>query len=89
MKYKIRIIRKVEDEKEKAKALFEFVIRFIPEFEVKEEIIVKGPKILEHYVKSFSDKFRELTGKGLKFEEKEEKKEKTDDKEKKATKAEQ
>jgi len=83
LKYKIKIVRKIDDEKEKAKALFEFVFRFVPEFEIKEEIVVRGPKVLEHYVKRFSDKFRELIGKGLKFEEKEEMKANSDAKDKK------
>jgi len=78
LKYKIKIVRKVDDEKEKAKALFEFIFRFVPEFEIKDEIIVKGDKLLEYYVKSFSDKFKELIGKSLKFEEKKTKTDKKD-----------
>ncbi|MCX8159036.1 MAG: FKBP-type peptidyl-prolyl cis-trans isomerase [Candidatus Pacearchaeota archaeon] len=81
LRYKFKIIRKVEDEKEKATALFEFIFRFVPEFEIKEEIVVKGPKIIEYYVKSFNEKFKELIGKELKFEEKKENKKETDKKE--------
>ena len=44
--YKFKIVRKITDEKEKCKCLFELTLKFIPEFEVKESIVVKGPKDL-------------------------------------------
>jgi hypothetical protein len=70
LKYKLTITRKVEDPKEKSESLFKFFLRFIPEFEVKEKVIVKGPKILEQMLKPIEDKFKELVGKDLAFEEK-------------------
>lgn len=73
--YKFKIIRKVEDERERAWALFEFYIRFIPEFEISEKIIVKGPRVLENVVSVVKDKFKELLGKELIFEEKKNEKE--------------
>ncbi len=74
--YKFKIIRKVDNEEEKCKAVFSLLFRFAPEFEVKDnKVIVKGPKVLEDYIKASSDKFKELIGKELSFELKEEKKE--------------
>jgi FKBP-type peptidyl-prolyl cis-trans isomerase 2 len=75
LKYKITMTRKVEDINEKSEALFKFFLRFVPEFEVKEKIIVKGPKILEQITSTFTGKFKELVGKDLGFEEKQPKKE--------------
>ena len=84
LKYKFKIARKVESESEKAKALFEVIFKFVPEFEVKEKIVVKGPKVLEGFVKAFNDKFKELIGKELDFEEKKEEKKEGSKEEKKA-----
>src|SRR3989338_9017920 len=61
LKYTFRVTRKVTDETEKARALFE----------VKDTIVVKGPKILEVYAKGFSSVFKELMGKELSYEFKE------------------
>lgn len=67
--YKFVIIRKVIDDKEKISALFEFFFKFIPEFDVQEKITVRGPKVLEVYMKAFSGKFKDLIGKDVVFEE--------------------
>ena len=76
IKYEFKILRIVEDEKDKVSAILEFFIGFLPEFEIKDKVIVKMPKELEKFVKSFSGKFKEFIGKELEFEEKiEEKKE--------------
>lgn len=67
--YKFKIVRKVEDEKEKARVLLEVVFKFVPDFDVKEgDVIVKGPKIFDKFVSAFKGKFKELSGKELKFE---------------------
>jgi len=67
--YKFKIVRKISDEREKARVLFEASFRFIPDFEIKEkEIVVKGPKIFERFVDALKEKFKELCGKELKFE---------------------
>lgn len=81
VKYNFTITRKVEDEREKAQALFEVSFKIVPEFEIKDTIIVKGPSIFEVYVKGFSPMFKEILGKELSFELKETKK-KDSDKEK-------
>lgn len=70
IRYKFTIVRKVEDEKEKADSLFESFFKFIPEYEIKENIILKGPKPLEYFANHFSSRFKGLIGKELGFEEK-------------------
>lgn len=66
LKYKFKIVRKVTDDKEKARALFEFMFKFVPDFEVTEkEVIISGPKFVEVYAKAFSPKFKELMNKDL------------------------
>ena len=77
--YKFTILRKVAEEKEKAEALFEFFFKFIPEFEIAEKIKIKGRKELGVFTKFFSDKFKELLGKELIFEEKKEEKKKAEE----------
>ncbi len=74
--YKFTITRKVEDDREKAEAIFSSVFKFVPEFEVRDKIIVRGPRALEAFVKEASKGFREIMGKELDFEEKKEIKEK-------------
>ena len=70
IKYKFKIIRKVSDEKEKIESLFKFFFGFVPEFEVKDKIILKGEKNLEDSINLVRDRFKELLGKELVFEEK-------------------
>ena len=80
IKYKFKIVRKIEDEKEKCDAVFENLFRIIPKYEIKEkEVVVKDEKGFEGFVNAFKDKFKELIGKELGFEEvkKEEKDKKT------------
>lgn len=72
LEYKFKIIKKIVEEKEKAEVLFEIFFRKVPEFEIKEKVIVKGVKELEMFVKVFGDRFKELLGKELVFEEKKE-----------------
>ncbi len=72
LEYKFTIIRKVIEIDKKAKALFEVLFRFVPEFEVNDKIIIKGPKPFENIAKIYSKKFKEMIGKELGFELKEE-----------------
>ncbi len=69
IRYKFVAIRKVTDEKEKADALFTVFLKFIPEYEIKDNIIIKGPKAFEIIIKTLSEKFKELLGKPLVLEE--------------------
>jgi len=71
--YKFRISRKVDDEKEKATSLFESLLGFAPEFEVKNDIILKGPKEFAAIVKMLEKRFKEVLGKEIKLEIKEDK----------------
>ena len=71
--YKFTITRKVEDEKEKVEVLLQTFFHNVPEFELKEsELIVKLPKKMKQFVEMYKEKFKEILGKDLKFEEKEE-----------------
>ncbi|MBS3089362.1 FKBP-type peptidyl-prolyl cis-trans isomerase [Candidatus Pacearchaeota archaeon] len=74
LRYVFTVTRKVIEDKERAESLFKVIFRMVPEFEIKESIIVKGPEILEQYVKAFSPQFKELMGRELSFELKEEEK---------------
>ena len=67
--YKYTIIRKVNDEKEKIESLFAYFLGFVPEFELKEKIIVKGQKQMETFIKELNPKFKKILGKELSFEE--------------------
>ena len=79
LKYKFKIVRKIEDISEKSKAVFELMFKFVPDFEVKDKkVVIKGPKGLEEFVKAFNDKFKEMVGVELGFEEKKEEKKKAD-----------
>ena len=74
LKYEYKIIRKVEDEKEKVEAVLKNLFRIAPEFEIREKVIVKGPKGFDMFVKAFNERFKELIGKELEFKEIESKK---------------
>ncbi len=76
--YKFTILRKVTDDKERATALFETMLRFVPDFEVRESIVIKAGKEFEVIVNAFKDKFKELIGKELTLEIVEKKVEKTE-----------
>ena len=66
--YKFKIVRIITDDKKKAETVFLQIFRFIPDFEIKEnDIVVKGPKVLERFVEALKEKFKELVGKELKF----------------------
>jgi len=78
--YKFKIARKVDDEKEKASSLFESLLGFAPEFEVKNDIILKGPKEFAAIVKMLGKRFKEVLGKDIKLEIKEDKAEDKKDK---------
>ncbi|MFH1290580.1 MAG: FKBP-type peptidyl-prolyl cis-trans isomerase [Nanoarchaeota archaeon] len=68
--YKITITRFVTDDKEKSETILKLLLRFVPEFEVTDKVTVKGPKVLEGPINLYKDKFKELVGKELAFEEK-------------------
>jgi len=67
LKYNFKIIRIVEEEKEKIESLLKFYLRTIPEFEIKDKIIVKAQKNFEPIINLYNNKFKELLGKELVF----------------------
>jgi len=75
--YKIKVLRKVDDINEKAKALIEFLFKKDLEFEIiDKKIIIKVEKELLELVKLFSEKFKSTLGLELEvIEVKEDKKE--------------
>ena len=73
LEYKFKIVRKIDDDKEKCQVLLESLFKVAPEFELKgDKVIVKGPKQLELFVNAFKERFKEIIGKELGFEEKKE-----------------
>ncbi len=75
--YKIKVLRKINDIHEKAKALIKFLFREDLKFEIKEnKIIIEIEKPLVEFVKLFKDKFKEMLGLELEIKEIEKKSEK-------------
>jgi peptidylprolyl isomerase len=75
--YKIKVLRKINDLNEKAKALIKFLFREDLKFEIKEsKIILEVEKPAIEFVKLFKDKFKEMLGLELETKEIEKKSEK-------------
>ena len=71
LKYKVKIVKEITDDKEKTESLLKFFFRFAPDFELNEnKVFVKLPKELEPMVQFYKEKFKELIKKDLEFEEK-------------------
>ncbi len=68
--YSFTVVKKLEDEKERIELLFRQFFGFIPEYDLKEQVVVKGPKSFVVFITAFKEKFKELIGKDLSFEEK-------------------
>jgi len=61
--YKIKVLRKVDDINEKAKALIDFLFKKNLEFEIKDKkILIKAEKELLEFIKLFSEKFKSALG---------------------------
>jgi FKBP-type peptidyl-prolyl cis-trans isomerase 2 len=74
--YKIKVLRKIEKQDEKIKALNEFLFRKEFKFEIKEKkVILEVEKQMLQFVEMFKDKFKEILGLDLEVKEKPEKKE--------------
>lgn len=68
--YKIKVLRKVENIKEKAKALIEFLFKRDLKFEIKEKkIILEVEKELVKFVELFKEKFKDILGLDLEVKE--------------------
>jgi len=79
--YKFKIIRIVDNDKEKTEALFKFYFKEIPNYSIKEnKIIVRGPREMEPLIEMFKDKFKEILGKELSFSLQEDKKDEIENK---------
>ena len=75
--YKVKIIKKINDLHEKAKALIKFLFREDLKFEIKEnKIILEVEKPAVEFVKIFKDKFKEMLDLELETKELEKKSEK-------------
>lgn len=82
LKYKFTIQKIVTDEKEKAETALKMFFQFVPDHEVKDKkTIVKLPKGLESMIEMYKEKFKELTGMDLVFEEKKQEKKSEEKKE--------
>lgn len=67
--YTFTITKKIDDVAEKTKIFFERFTRHVPEHTVGEHVTLKGPKQVEPLVALLKEKFKELVGKDLVFEE--------------------
>ncbi len=68
LEYTFTMIRKVENPEEQTKAFFAYFFRFVPEFEIKESVTVKGPKGMDVFINAFKERFKKLIGKELVFQ---------------------
>lgn len=72
--YKIKIKRKIEDQKEKVKHFVNFLFKQDFDFEIKEKkLIIKTPKQFMQFIPMFKDKFKEMFDLELEVKEIEEK----------------
>ncbi len=73
--YDLKILRKVEDINEKAKALIDFLFKKDLKFEINEKkLILEIEKPMKQFVEMFKDKFKDMLGLELEVKETEEKK---------------
>lgn len=72
VEYSVNVLRKVDDIKEKVKAMNDFFFRRSVEFEVKNtDLILKVPKEMSQFVVMFADKYKEILGLDIKVSENE------------------
>ncbi len=70
LEYKFSITRILDQDSEKAETLFQLFFRAVPEFTISQDTItVELPKEAEGLIKMFSEKFKKLMNKDLKFKE--------------------
>jgi len=80
--YKIKVLRKVDDINEKAKAFIEFLFKRDLKFEIKEKnIILEVDEQFVQFIELFKEKFKEVLGLDLEIKKKEEKMEKKEEEE--------
>lgn len=67
LKYIFTIVEKIDDVSRKTTIFFERFLRGVPEFDVGEKVVIKGPEPLKQIVAIFGDKFKSLVGRELDF----------------------
>lgn len=73
--YKIKIKRKIDDQKEKIKSFINFLFKQDFDFEITDKkLIIKTPKQFSQFVPMFKDKFKEIFNLELEVQDVEEKK---------------
>ncbi len=76
VKYKVKILKKIEKPEDKVNALNDFLFRKTFDFEIKDKkLIMKVEKQMSKFVELFKDKFKEILDLDLEVQEIEEKKE--------------
>jgi FKBP-type peptidyl-prolyl cis-trans isomerase SlyD len=80
--YNFKILRKVDDNKEKVDSIQEFFFRKKFDYELKDNSVIFNEPRIKPLVDIFKDKFKEITGLDFVVEEKKEKKEETNNIEK-------
>ncbi|MEK6846699.1 MAG: FKBP-type peptidyl-prolyl cis-trans isomerase [Nanoarchaeota archaeon] len=70
LEYKFIAVRTVTDLKEKAEAVCKLIIHFVPKIEIENNnIIIRGPKILENIIKHSEPDFKNLLNSEIHFKE--------------------
>ncbi len=68
--YKFTIIKLVTDIKDRTEATCKILLRFVPEITISgNEVTLKGPKVLKMFIEKNQDKFKELIGFPVMFQE--------------------
>ncbi len=81
IEYNFKILRKIDDDKEKVNALQEFFFKQKFDFEIKDKKVIFKKSEIKPFIEVFKQKFKEITGLDFEVEiAKEEKKENKEDK---------
>lgn len=65
--YSYRIVAKIDDVAEKTRIFFEKFLRGVPQFEVNDKVIIKGPAQMKPIIDLLGERFKALVGKELDF----------------------
>lgn len=76
LEYNIKVLKKIEDDKEKIESLNDFFFRKELDFQIKEKrLILNVPSEIKQMAELFKDKYKEMLGLEIEIEENSEKKE--------------
>lgn len=78
--YEFKILRKIEDDKEKVESLIEFFLRQKSEFKLIDKKVIFNDEKIAPFIQIFAPKFKEITGLDFQVENKEKKEVKKEDK---------